>query len=103
MALLRPDRGGKAGSSAPSPAPVSGLVAGQIDWDVVDEELYHIPAEYKDQRFDSLKHVLTVLGAVDSEGALEEVLLCHNHAPIHCFTTKRRPVCSTSSAAFADV
>ena len=54
---------------------MSGLVAGQIDWDVVDEELYHIPAEYKDQRFDSLKHVLTVLGAVDSEGALEEVRL----------------------------
>ena len=78
MSLLRPDVAARTSSGAapgpsPGPAPVSGLVAGQIDWDVVDEELYHIPAEYKDQRFDSLKHVLTVLGAVDSEGALEEV------------------------------
>lgn len=44
-----------------------------VDWDVVDESLYLIPAVYKDARFDSLKHVLTVLGAVDSEAALEEV------------------------------
>ena len=84
MALLRPQLGGRTGSGAPSPAPVSGLVAGQIDWDVVDEELYHIPAEYKDQRFDSLKHVLTVLGAVDSEGALEEVRLYYQ--PTYCFS-----------------
>jgi hypothetical protein len=45
----------------------------RVDWDVVDDELYQIPAVYKDGRFDSLKHVLTVLGAVDSEAALEEV------------------------------
>lgn len=44
-----------------------------VDWDVVDDELYQIPAVYKDARFDSLKHVLTVLGAVDSEAALDEV------------------------------
>lgn len=45
----------------------------RVDWDVVDDELYQIPAVYKDARFDSLKHVLTVLGAVDSEAALDEV------------------------------
>lgn len=45
----------------------------RVDWDVVDDELYQIPAVYKDGRFDSLKHVLTVLGAVDSEAALDEV------------------------------
>lgn len=45
----------------------------RVDWDVVDDELYQIPAVYKDGRFDSLKHVLTVLGAVDSEAALDEL------------------------------
>ena len=49
----------------------------RVDWDVVDDELYQIPAVYKDGRFDSLKHVLTVLGAVDSEAALDEV--CQNY------------------------
>ena len=49
----------------------------QVDWALVDRELRAVPTEYKNQKFDSLKHVLTVLGAVDSEGALEEVrVLC---------------------------
>ena len=45
----------------------------RLDWDEVDEGLYVIPQIFKNPRFDSLKHVLTVLGAVDSEAALEEV------------------------------
>ena len=40
---------------------------------VVDEELDRIPAEFKDPRFDSLRHVLNILSAVDAEAALEEV------------------------------
>lgn len=46
----------------------------RVDWDVVDEELDHVPEEFKDPRFDSLRHVLDILSAVDAEAALEEVL-----------------------------
>lgn len=54
-----------------------------MDWDIVDDDLYVLPAVYKDARFDSLKHVLTVLGAVDSEAALDEVgnFSCTSRAP----------------------
>ena len=45
----------------------------KLDWDVIDDELYHIPAAYKEPKFESLKHVLTVLGGTDSEAALQEV------------------------------
>ena len=50
------------------------LPAGKVDWDLVDEELERIPVEFKDARFDSLRHVLNILSAVDAEGAVEEVL-----------------------------
>ena len=45
-----------------------------VDWEAVDEELFHMAPEFKDPRFDSLHHVLSILGAVDSEAALDEVL-----------------------------
>ena len=45
----------------------------KVDWDVVDEELDKVPEEFKDPRFDSLRHVLDILSAVDAEAALEEV------------------------------
>lgn len=44
-----------------------------VDWDAVDDELDKIPPELKDPRFDSLRHVLNILSAVDAEAALEEV------------------------------
>ena len=44
-----------------------------VDWDAVDDELDKIPAELKDPRFDSLRHVLNILSAVDAEAALDEV------------------------------
>lgn len=44
-----------------------------VDWDNLDEELDRIPAEFKDPRFDSLRHVLNVLSAVDAEAAVEQV------------------------------
>eukprot|EP00891_Asterochloris_glomerata_P001519 jgi/Astpho2/1519/Aster-x0067 len=51
-----------------------GLVtAGKVDWDLVDEELERMPVEFKDARFDSLRHVLNILSAVDAEGAVEEL------------------------------
>jgi hypothetical protein len=43
-----------------------------VDWEELDEELYHVAPEFKDPRFDSLHHVLGILGAVDSEAALDE-------------------------------
>lgn len=45
-----------------------------MDWEAVDEELASVPPEFKDPRFDSLRHVLNILSAVDAEAALEEVL-----------------------------
>ena len=44
-----------------------------VDWEAVDDELFHMAPEFKDPRFDSLHHVLSILGAVDSEAALDEV------------------------------
>lgn len=44
----------------------------RVDWDVVDEELDRVPEEFKDPRFDSLRHVLDILSAMDAEAALEE-------------------------------
>ncbi len=45
----------------------------KVDWDLVDEELDKVSEEFKDPRFDSLRHVLDILSAVDAEAALEEV------------------------------
>ena len=54
--------------------PLQGTSASQaVDWDAVDDELDKIPSELKDPRFDSLRHVLNILSAVDAEAALEEV------------------------------
>ncbi|KAA6420596.1 MAG: putative exocyst complex component 4-like, partial [Trebouxia sp. A1-2] len=44
-----------------------------VNWDAVDDELDKIPSELKDPRFDSLRHVLNILSAVDAEAALEEL------------------------------
>ena len=48
-------------------------LAGPVDWDVVDDELALVPKQFKDPRFDSLRHVLNILGPVDSGVRLEEV------------------------------
>lgn len=51
---------------------------------MVDEELDRVPEEFKDPRFDSLRHVLDILSAVDAEAALEEVCQkSQNHAFDH--------------------
>ena len=49
------------------------LLQSRVDWDLVDEELDRVPEEFKDQGFDSLRHVLDILSAVDADAALEEV------------------------------
>ncbi|KAK9815816.1 hypothetical protein WJX72_010122 [[Myrmecia] bisecta] len=62
------------GSVAAASAAMSGFgQAGRVDWELVDEELDKIPSEFKDPRFDSLRHVLNILSAVDAEAALEEL------------------------------
>jgi Sec8 exocyst complex component specific domain len=53
-----------------------------VDWEVVNEELRHIPDDYKDQRFDSLRHVLGVLSAVDADAALEAVCTARTRPPL---------------------
>ena len=57
-----------------------------VNWDAVDDELDKIPSELKDPRFDSLRHVLNILSAVDAEAALEEV---HLHWPLHSLDVER--------------
>lgn len=44
-----------------------------VDWDAVDDELARVPTQFKDPRFDSLRHVLNILGPVDANLRLEEV------------------------------
>lgn len=65
--------GGSAAIQSPAPAMTSLIGPSRVDWDVVDEELDRVPGEFKDPRFDSLRHVLDILSAVDAEAALEEV------------------------------
>ena len=63
-----------------------------VDWEAVDDELDKIPAELKDPRFDSLRHVLNILSAVDAEAALEEVTSQQKREPI-----RLHPDCSNVS------
>ncbi|KAK9811074.1 hypothetical protein WJX73_000162 [Symbiochloris irregularis] len=44
-----------------------------LNWDEIDEELSQIPTHFSDPRFDSLKHVLDVLSAFDSEPRIIEL------------------------------
>ena len=44
-----------------------------FDWEALDEELLKVPEEFKDPRFDSLTHVLSILGSVNAERLLETV------------------------------
>lgn len=44
-----------------------------VDWDEVDEELSRVSPAFRDPRFDSLKHVLTVLSSENAEVELEQV------------------------------
>lgn len=50
-------------------------LSGPVDWNVVDDELALVPAQFKDPRFDSLRHVLNILGpkSIDSDLRLDEV------------------------------
>lgn len=44
-----------------------------VDWDEVDEEISRVNPAFRDPRFDSLKHVLTVLSSENADAELEEV------------------------------
>ena len=52
-------------------------------WDAIDDELYRLPPELKDPRFDSLRHVLNIVSSVNAESSVEEVSLAMATAP-HC-------------------
>jgi len=42
-------------------------------WDAIDDELYKLPPELKDPRFDSLRHVLNIVSSVNAESSVDEV------------------------------
>ena len=42
-------------------------------WDAIDDELYRLPPELKDPRFDSLRHVLNIVSSVNAESSVAEV------------------------------
>ena len=42
-------------------------------WDAIDDELYRLPPELKDPRFDSLRHVLSIVSSVNAESSVDEV------------------------------
>ena len=42
-------------------------------WDAIDDELYRLPPELKDPRFDSLRHVLSIVSSVNAESSVAEV------------------------------
>ena len=50
-------------------------------WDAIDDELYRLPPELKDPRFDSLRHVLNIVSSVNAESSVEEVSLALATAP----------------------
>jgi hypothetical protein len=51
----------------------SGLKQEAVDWEVFDEELSRVAPCFSDPRFDSLKHVLTVLSSNNAEQEVAEV------------------------------
>jgi hypothetical protein len=44
-----------------------------MDWEAFDETLARVDPRFSDPRFDSLKHVLTVLSSNNAEAEVEEV------------------------------
>jgi hypothetical protein len=44
-----------------------------VDWEAFDDALARVDPRFSDARFDSLKHVLSVLGSSQAEAELEEV------------------------------
>lgn len=67
-----------------------------MDWDYVLQELEALPAEYKEIRFQPLKHVVEVFSSPDPPGLTNEASTCplrseavaqahawHHHPPMH--------------------
>lgn len=51
----------------------SSLKQSVVDWEAFDETLYQVNPAFSDPRFDSLKHVLTVLSSSNAEQEVEQV------------------------------
>ncbi len=47
-----------------------------VDWQYVEEELREVPAEYKEQRFYPLKHVVEIFSSGDPQLQTAEVSAC---------------------------
>lgn len=54
----------------------------RMDWDAIDDMLYKIPPEFKDPRFDSLRHVLNIISSVNAEARVDEVRARLNYVTI---------------------
>ncbi|CAD7697878.1 unnamed protein product, partial [Ostreobium quekettii] len=44
-----------------------------VDWEKIDRELEAISSDYRMPRFDSLAHVVEILGGIDPKDAIEEL------------------------------
>lgn len=52
-----------------------------VDWEAYEETLARVDPRFADPRFDSLKHVLTVLSSPSAEQELAEVGAAEDRAP----------------------
>ena len=52
-------------------------------WDAIDDELYRLPPELKDPRFDSLRHVLSIVSSVNAESSVAEVSRTVSTEPLY--------------------
>ena len=57
----------RAGLQSTAPQPV------RMNWDDIDDMLYKVAPEFKDPRFDSLRHVLNIISSVNAEARVDEV------------------------------
>ena len=49
-----------------------------VEWKEVDRELDSLPSDLRTSRFDSLKHVIEILSAVDPKDLVEELTAAKN-------------------------
>lgn len=61
-----------------------------MEWDYVLQELEALPAEYKEIRFQPLKHVVEVFSSADPPGLTNEVSCTRLHRAFFKFVLKRR-------------
>ncbi|GFH16572.1 Sec8_exocyst domain-containing protein, partial [Haematococcus lacustris] len=45
----------------------------QVDWEYINEELRDIPADFREQRFHALKHVVDIFSSGDPQGKTAQI------------------------------